>query len=107
MTWNFCKNKFGKSKELDKSLKHAVRTLLKRGHKQSLTHFSYDTEWSPTKVSLSLEKDSVRIGEKLEFHIGFDYKEKKTRKIRMEYLIEFVLANGKTGRKIFQLGEKT
>ncbi|TGN06907.1 DNA alkylation repair protein [Leptospira ilyithenensis] len=107
MTWDFCKSKFGKSGDLDKSLKHAVRTLLKRGHKQSLNHFSYDTEWSPEKVSLRLENDSVRIGEKLEFNIAFDYKEKKTRKVRMEYLIEFVLANGKTGRKIFQLGEKT
>jgi len=106
MAWNFCKNKFGKSPELDKSLKHALRTLLKKGHKQSLTHFSYDTEWSPAKVSLRLVKDSVRIGEKLEFHVGFDYKEKKTRKIRMEYFIEFVLAKGKTGKKIFQLGEK-
>lgn len=106
LTWNFCKTKLGFSKETDKSLKHALRTLLKKGDKKVLSKYSYDTKWKPTKVTLDLSESSISVGETLEFKISISHKEFKPKKLRLEYKIIFRLASGKSGSKIFQLGEK-
>jgi len=106
LTWNFCKTKLGFSKETDKSLKHALRTLLKKGDKKVLSKYSYDTKWKPTKVTLDLSQSAISVGESLEFKISISHKETKPKKLRLEYKILFRLASGKSGSKIFQLGEK-
>lgn len=106
ITWSFCKNKFGHSKETDKSIKHALRTLLKKGDKHVLTRYSYDVNWNPKKVTIDLAQSSIHIGEDLIFFINIFHDEKKSKKLRLEYKIVYCLANGKTGTKIFQLGEK-
>ncbi|TGN18942.1 DNA alkylation repair protein [Leptospira idonii] len=106
ITWSFCKPKFGKSKETDKSLKHALRTLLKKGNKEILSAYSYDIKWKPTKLQLKLPAKEVSVGKKLEFEIKVFHKEKKSKKIRTEYVVSFLLANGKWGNKVFQLGDK-
>lgn len=106
ITWEFCKTKLGHSKETDKSLKHALRTLLKKGDKKVLSKYSYDTKWKPTKVTLDLSDSTISVGESLEFKISISHNETKSKKLRLEYKILFRLANGKQGNKIFQLGEK-
>lgn len=106
LTWNFCKTKLGFSKETDKSLKHALRTLFKKGDKKVLSKYSYDTKWKPTKVTLDLSESTISVGESLEFKISISHKEIKPKKLRLEYKILFRLASGKSGSKIFQLGEK-
>ncbi|MBL0953743.1 MAG: DNA alkylation repair protein [Leptospira sp.] len=103
---DFCKNKFGVSESLDKNLKHALRGLLKKADNRALSYFQYDTKWIPGDFKLSLKKNKIKIGDLLEFHISFFNPSTKNIKIRIEYKIGFLLANGKLGQKVFQLGEK-
>ncbi|TGK47558.1 DNA alkylation repair protein [Leptospira kanakyensis] len=102
----FCETRFGKSKELDKNLKHALRTLLKKGNKKSLSFFSYNTKWKPAKINLTLNKKEIKVGDSLEFEVSINQTPKDTTKIRIENKIGFLLANGKHGYKVFQLGER-
>ncbi|PJZ46561.1 DNA alkylation repair protein [Leptospira brenneri] len=102
----FCEGKFGKSKELDKNLKHALRTLLKKGNKKALGFFSYNTKWKPAKIKLTLSKKEVKVGSSLEFEVFLEQTPKDKTKIRLEYKIGFLLSNGSYGHKVFQLGER-
>ncbi|MBM9590390.1 DNA alkylation repair protein [Leptospira sp. 201903075] len=102
----FCKSKFGKSEELDKNLKHALRTLLKKGNKKALSYFSYNTKWEPAKFKLSLLTKEIKVGDSLEFEISLSQTAKDKTKVRMEYKIGFLLSNGSYGYKVFQLGER-
>ncbi|TGL44783.1 DNA alkylation repair protein [Leptospira perdikensis] len=102
----FCKNKFGKSQELDKNLKHALRTLLKKGNQKALGFFSYNTKWEPAKLKFSLLNKVIKVGDSLEFEILLNQSSKNKTKVRMEYKIGFLLSNGSFGYKVFQLGEK-
>ncbi|TGL87517.1 DNA alkylation repair protein [Leptospira congkakensis] len=102
----FCENRFGESPELDKNLKHALRTLLKKGNKKALSFFSYNTKWKPAKVSLTLLKKEIKVGNSLEFELSLSQTPKDKTKVRIEYKIGFLLSNGSYGYKVFQLGEK-
>lgn len=103
----FCKRKFGRSESLDKNLKHALRGLLKKGNHTALSFFEYDTKWKPRELQFNLKKKKIKIGDSLEFEIYFVNPSRRENKIRIEYRIDFLLANGKYGSKVFQLGEKT
>ncbi|MDZ4725441.1 MAG: DNA alkylation repair protein [Leptospira sp.] len=106
LSWNFAKDKFGHSNETDKSLRHSLRTLLKRGHTEILNSFDYDTKWKPKIFHLKLEKDKIKMGDKIKFSIRIVNQSNKPVKLRLEYIISFYLANKKYGKKVFQLGEK-
>ncbi|EKJ87809.1 3-methyladenine DNA glycosylase AlkC [Leptospira meyeri] len=102
----FCNHKFGKTPELDKTLKHSLRTLLKKGNTQALGFFSYNTKWKPQKFKFSLSKKEVKVGNALEFKIALSQNSKDKTKLRLEYKIGFRLSNGNHGFKVFQLGER-
>ncbi|MDF3822131.1 DNA alkylation repair protein [Leptospira sp. 96542] len=106
LTIEFCKTKLGKSAELDKSIKHALRTLLKKGDTEVLSLFAYDPKWKPDKISFKLQNKEVKVGERIQFVINIKHSDKKEKKVRLEYKILYCLANGKNGKKVFQLGEK-
>lgn len=102
----FCESKFGKSTELDKNLKHSLRTLLKKGNTKALAFFSYDTKWKPHQWKFSLSKKEIKIGNPIEFKINLTQNSKDKTKVRLEYKIGFRLSNGNYGYKVFQLGER-
>ncbi|XDD47058.1 DNA alkylation repair protein [Leptospira sp. WS39.C2] len=102
----FCKNKFGVSEILDKNLKHALRGLLKKGDQRALSYFQYDTKWNPKDLLFKIKKKKIKIGESLEFQFQFMNHSVQKTKLRIEYKIGFLLAKGKLGYKMFQIGEK-
>ncbi|MCT8333589.1 DNA alkylation repair protein [Leptospira sp. 85282-16] len=102
----FCKTRIGKSKELDKNLKHSLRTLLKKGNTKALSFFSYDTQWKPAKIKFDVINKKVKIGDSIEFTVSISQTLKDETKVRMEYKIGFLLSNGSYGYKVFQLGER-
>lgn len=105
LTWNFVKDKLGESEKTDKDLRHALRTLLKKGNKKALSAFSYQTTWIPKSAEMKLHSNKVRVGERLHFMIRIQNGNSKSVKLRLEYKISFLLANGKSFKKVFQLGE--
>lgn len=93
----------GKSKETDWVIRHGSRTLLKRGHTGALEHFGLAEAKGVKVEDLKTDKKKIRIGDSLAF--SFSLKVKNETKLRIEYGIDFVKANGKTSRKIFKLSE--
>lgn len=93
----------GISPETDWVIRHGSRTLLKRGNTGALKHFGL-TETKGVSISdLKTNKKKIKIGDSLNF--SFTMTVKKEAKLRIEYGIDFVKANGKPTRKIFKLSE--
>lgn len=94
---------YGKSINTDWILKHACRTLLKNGNKAIFDIFEFSDPNDITVDGFALSDDSIAIGENITF--SFKITAKSSSKIRLEYRIDYVKANGKRNRKIFQISE--
>jgi 3-methyladenine DNA glycosylase AlkC len=93
----------GLSEETDWLIRHGSRTLLKRGNENALKHFGLVEVKGIRIYDLKTDKKKIKMGEDLTF--SFTLSVKKEAKLRIEYGIDFVKANGKTSRKIFKLTE--
>lgn len=100
---DLAKDWYGKSVNTDWVVKHACRTLLKNGNKIALGIFGFADPNDIEVSNFALTNDSIAIGEKITF--SFEITAKKSSKIRLEYSIDYVKANGKRNRKIFQISE--
>jgi len=93
----------GDNPDTDWLVKHACRTLLKRGHPAVMELFGFHDANAVDVTDFVLSAGEVAIGESLGF--SFNVHTKKDTKVRLEFGIDFVKANGKNSRKIFQISE--
>lgn len=96
---------YGKDEHMDWIVKHGCRTLLKAGSREVLELFGFADAGCVTVNGYSLGTASVSIGENLRF--SFEIETKKASKVRLEYGIDYVKANGRRSHKIFQISERT
>lgn len=94
----------GKSRNTDRLLKHACRTLLKQGNQPALSLFGF-TEAKHIRFSQFNVQAKVATGEKLPFSFLLTSKESRLGKCRLEFVIRFAKANGKQNRKVFKISE--
>jgi len=95
---------FGNNQHTDRLVKHACRSLLKQGHPRVLSLFGL-TKPEHVQLQRFVVDGFVKIGEKLAFSLLLSSKLGCLGKLRIEYAIDFVRANGKQNRKLFKLGE--
>jgi 3-methyladenine DNA glycosylase AlkC len=95
----------GKNEETDRIIKHACRTLLKKGNIEALALHGYDHKTRAAIDHLSIEKKKIKVGEVLNFSFQFVSKEKKISRFRLEYVIDYITASGKISRKVFKISE--
>ncbi len=88
-------------------LRHGCRTLLKKADKEILQSFGYPPAKEVQIENLSLSKETIELGETLTFCFQVNNNAEQTHQLRIEYAIDFMKANGKTNRKIFQLSSKS
>lgn len=99
----FVKKNLGITKELDWICKHGSRTLLKKGIKEILELFDYG-KVEHIKVSNFIVDENIKMGENLNF--TFDLESNKALgKLRVEYIIEYLKANGSYSKKIFMIAQ--
>lgn len=102
-----CERWFGHSPRTDWIVKHACRGLLKARHARALKLFGFGDNGQVEVTNLKLEKKRLPIGAdfifRFELRVGGDGE----RKLRLEYTIDFVKANGKTSKKVFRISEKS
>ncbi|WP_442859327.1 DNA alkylation repair protein [Bacillus sp. ms-22] len=84
-------------------VKHASRTLLKKGDPDILAMFSYGDDPSIQVMDLKVTQDPIRIGEKMTFQ--FTLQADKPLKLRVEYAIDYVKARGTRNQKVFKITE--
>jgi 3-methyladenine DNA glycosylase AlkC len=101
-----CESWQGKSANTDRIIKHACRTLLKSGNKRAMMLFGFGDPEHINIPFFEAEFGSSFIGDQIQLGFQMEVNEKQSKKVRLEYLVYFVKANGKTLPKVFQISEK-
>jgi 3-methyladenine DNA glycosylase AlkC len=104
---DICEGWKGSSKGADWIVKRACRTMLKAGNKRAMLLFGFGDPKSLHIENFKLAKKTAKIGDKVEFSFELNVKTRKKSKVRLEYVVHFAKAGGKTSKKVFQLIEKT
>lgn len=95
------------SDETDRIVKHACRTLLKKGNPDALDLFGYREPDGIEVSGLNIDAKSVAIGDKLTFSFILENRSKEKKKLRIEYAIDYMKSNGTTNRKVFKITENS
>lgn len=82
-------------------LKHASRTLLKKGHVQALANFGFGAA-AALECELLLPNPAVLFGEGLDFEIRVRNAGKSAQSLMIDYAIHHVKADGSLSPKVFK-----
>ena len=83
--------------------RHALRSLIKAGHPGALKLLGVDPNIRVTLENLDVKPKKLHFGESLKFDFRLTLKEKSSHKLVVDYVIDFVKANGNTAPKVFKL----
>jgi 3-methyladenine DNA glycosylase AlkC len=83
--------------------RHALRVLIKKGHTGALKLMGAGENCDLKFQHFKLSEKKYRTDEVLEFEIAFNSTSKKSQKLIVDYVIDFVKANGKHSPKVFKL----
>ena len=98
------KNWLGDNQNTNWIVKHACRTMLKKGDPEVMSIFGF-VKPNHLKVIDFRVQDSVIEGGKLNFSFKIQALEGELDKLRIEYAIDYLKKNGELSRKIFQISE--
>ncbi len=95
---------YGKHTDTDWLVKHGCRSLLKQGNTKALRLFGLK---KPSHVTIQKFKvtKTVRLGDSLNFSFNLSTHKKILGKLRIEYAIGFLRANGTLSDKVFKISE--
>jgi 3-methyladenine DNA glycosylase AlkC len=93
-----------KHPDTDKIIRHACRTLLKKGHLDALAIHGFNQK-SKAKVKNLLLPKKVKLGDYFDFSFDFISGETKPTNFRLEYAISYLTSSGKTSYKVFMISE--
>ncbi|MFS1513923.1 DNA alkylation repair protein [Chengkuizengella sp. SCS-71B] len=96
----------GISKETDWLVKHALRTLLKAGNTEALLMFGFSDPIYIDITNFQIHNEKVNIGDTLSFSFQLKKNKDTDEKVRIEYAIYFMKANGELTRKVFKISER-
>ncbi|QIH33944.1 DNA alkylation repair protein [Sphingobacterium sp. DR205] len=95
----------GISRDTDAIIKHASRTLLKRGHPDILHYYGLDaTDFKIT--DLYIETPVVKIGGQVSFSFQIENAQPQPKALRLEYGLYYQKSNGLLSRKVFKISER-
>ncbi|HIP02110.1 MAG TPA: DNA alkylation repair protein [Campylobacterales bacterium] len=93
------------AKEMEFIINHALRTLVKNGHEQTLIFLGYRPNPAIKIQKFKLTCDDVKIGEALEF--SFDIDAQKEEGLIVDYIIHFRTKAGKFSPKVHKIKKLT
>ncbi|AZK47579.1 DNA alkylation repair protein [Paenibacillus lentus] len=100
----------GDNPDTDWIVRHGCRTMIRKAEPEIMKLFGYtesvDIEELITSVSLSVDQDVLKIGESSMLNYTIQFRENSPVRVRIEYGIDFVKANGLTSRKLFRLADR-
>lgn len=91
----------GANKDRTKLVKHACRTLIKQGHKKTLTALGYG-EPQVTLEKFEIKNTQVNFGSALEFDMVLKSDKNIGQDLIIDYAIHHMKANGETTPKVFK-----
>lgn len=87
--------------ELRWMIRHALRTLVKQGDSRALQSLGFDPRPAIDVSQFVLTKQAVRPGEAIEFSFAITARRREL--LVIDYVIDFVKANGKCAPKVFKI----
>ncbi|PCH96796.1 MAG: DNA alkylation repair protein [Gammaproteobacteria bacterium] len=101
----FAKQYLGKREQINRTIKHACRTLLKQGCPEILSLFGYDsTDIELIKFDVLTSK--VAMGSAVEFAFTLKNKSLIAKKVRLEYGLYYMKKSGQLSKKVFKISER-
>ncbi len=94
----------GVHSDTDWLVKHACRTLLKQGEAKAMSLFGFKKATHITVKKFNLDK-SIKRGQSLHFSFSLNSPTKHLAKLRIEYRLGFLRANGQLSEKVFKISE--
>ncbi|MBB6022146.1 3-methyladenine DNA glycosylase AlkC [Paenibacillus sp. JGP012] len=96
----------GQHPHTDWIIRHASRSLLKKGHPAALSLFGYNKQEAVHIENLKLERDTIATGEELHFSFDVVNTSGEPQMLRIEYEIGYMKANGKQAPKRFKCSDR-
>jgi 3-methyladenine DNA glycosylase AlkC len=96
----------GRSKHTDWIIKHGSRTLLKKGNLKVLAHFGVKHNDAIKLEGFRVLTPKVKTGNRLKFEFRLKNSSEKKIKVRIEYAVYFLVANGSLSKKVFKISER-
>ncbi len=94
----------GRHPDTDWLVKHACRTLLKKGNSTAMRLFGLKKPSHVTLTKFKVDK-TVKRGDSLSFSFALTTQKKSLGKLRVEYALGFLRANGTQSEKVFKISE--
>jgi 3-methyladenine DNA glycosylase AlkC len=86
-------------------MKHASRTLIKKGDPRSLAIFEFEKNVKLRIEKAKIEKAKINLGENLQFSFDISSEKNKTQKLVIDYTIHYQKKSGGMLPKVFKLKE--
>ncbi len=102
---DICDRWQGNTKNTDWIIKHGCRTLLKQGNKRAMLLFGFANTELMKVEKLQFSNKAPKIGEDITFSFILNLDIQQKQKVRIEYIVHYIKANGKPSPKVFQLKE--
>ncbi|MDF2647336.1 MAG: hypothetical protein K0Q73_3141 [Paenibacillus sp.] len=96
---------YGENLQTDWIVKHGCRSLLRKGDPDVLSLFGLTISPDVTVSGLSLDEETIAIGQCLIFSFSIRTNTTESERLRVEYAIDFVKANHTTSKKLFKVTE--
>jgi 3-methyladenine DNA glycosylase AlkC len=87
-------------------VKHALRTLLKKGHPGALELLGFSSQPQISVTNISLEPTEISLGEEVIFSFEITSSGTEEQLLMIDYQVDFMKANGTQAPKVFKLSQK-
>ncbi|GEK33615.1 DNA alkylation repair protein [Kurthia sibirica] len=98
---------YGHSKRTDWIIKHGCRGLLRNSHAEVFALFGFVATPAVTIADFQIAHHTLAIGATLPFSFTIVPTSPIKQKLRIEFAIDYMKANGKTSRKLFKISDFT
>ena len=86
-------------------IKHASRTLIKKGDQESLSLFSFEQDVRLAMDNFKLKGHQIKLGEELHFSFDLNSLKDTPQKLVVDYAIHYRKSSGALSKKVFKLKE--
>jgi 3-methyladenine DNA glycosylase AlkC len=86
-------------------VKHASRSLIKKGNVDSLSVFDFEKNVKVRIANFKLGKSKLKLGDTLAFEFDMVSEKKTSQKLVVDYVIHYVKKGGELSPKVFKLKE--
>lgn len=98
---NWKKSNKQNEKEMNYIINHSLRTLVKKGHKDTLEFLGYNTIPKVLVNNLEIKNTKISIGESIYF--SFDIKALEDELLVVDYIVEYPKAKNRKSKKVFKI----